>query len=151
MPYVMVPVPEEHVQDVMSFVLRAIARASIVDWDAEAFGRFVEQLDEPTRALLSFTARSVLAGDDLLEEEAVRAVQLSGRELRSIVREVNELARDENRPAVITRRVITEELPNGRTTERAVYTMEEAVAELVRDADRADLAAERSRLEETGG
>ena len=26
MPYVMVPVPEEHVEDVMQFILRAIAR-----------------------------------------------------------------------------------------------------------------------------
>jgi hypothetical protein len=35
MPYVMVPVPEEHVQDVMQFVLREMAKASHVPWDDE--------------------------------------------------------------------------------------------------------------------
>ena len=36
MPYVMVPVPEEHVQDVMQFILREVARASLEAWDEES-------------------------------------------------------------------------------------------------------------------
>ncbi len=43
MPYVMVPVPEEHVEDVMQFILRAMARASIEPWDQPSLERDVRQ------------------------------------------------------------------------------------------------------------
>jgi hypothetical protein len=148
MPYVMVPVPEEHVEDVMQFILRAIARASIVDWDAESFGRLFEAVDEPSRALLSFTARAVLAGEQLYEDEAVRAIQLTAREIHSIARELNEQAREENHPPLVTRQVLTTTLASGRETQKRVYTMSEEVAALVRDVERAELRAERA---ERGG
>ena len=46
MPYVMVPVPEEHVEDVMQYILRALSRAAIVPWDDESIAEVYEQVDE---------------------------------------------------------------------------------------------------------
>jgi hypothetical protein len=141
MPYVMVPVPEEHVEDVMTFVLRAMARAAQQPWDEESvLGLFLE-VDELSRALLAYVARAALAGQDITEAEAARMVQLTGRETMAIQRELNDLAREQGREALITTRTVPQLLPNGRTTERRVLTMEAAVAGLVAHAERQELAA----------
>ena len=49
MPYVMVPVPEEHVEAVMQFVLRAVAQAALQDWDTESLTKLWEDSDEATQ------------------------------------------------------------------------------------------------------
>jgi hypothetical protein len=141
MPYVMVPVPEEHVEDVMNFVLRAMARAALQPWDEDSMVRLFLEVDELSRALLAYVARATLAGQDITEAEAARMVQLTGRETIAIQRELNDLARQEGREALITTRTVPQLLPNGRTTERRVLTMEEPVARLVAHAERQELAA----------
>jgi hypothetical protein len=142
MPYVMVPVPEEHVEDVMNFVLRAMARASQQPWDEESMVALFLEVDELSRTLLAYVARSTLAGQDITEAEAARMVQLTGRETIAIQRELNDIARQQGRAAVITTRTVPQLLPNGRTTDRNVLTMEEEVARLVGHAERQELAAE---------
>jgi hypothetical protein len=139
MPYVMVPVPEEHVQEVMQFLLRTMARASIEPWDEESIGRLFADVDEPSRSLLSFVARAAVGGGDLAESDAARSVQLSARETNGIMRELNERAREANHPSLLGRRTVPETLPNGRVTQKAVFSMDEEIAKLVRDAERADL------------
>lgn len=141
MPYVMVPVPEEHVEEVMQFMLRAMAKANQEDWDAEGLTTLFAEVDELSKTLLSVVARSTLKGDDIFENDAARAVQLSQRETLAIIRELNELAREENRPSLLTRKLTTEVLPNGRTQDRWAITMEPEIAPLVADAERADLAS----------
>ena len=54
MPYVMVPVPEEHVEDVMQYILRALSRAAIVPWDEESIAEVYDGVDEVSRSLLAF-------------------------------------------------------------------------------------------------
>ena len=46
MPYVMVPVPEEHVQDVMQFVVRMASQATLEPWTQEALGELFDEIDE---------------------------------------------------------------------------------------------------------
>jgi hypothetical protein len=142
MPYVMVPVPEEHVEEVMQFVLRAIARASIEEWDAESVAEMFASIDEPSRSLLSFAARAVAAGKDITEADAAAMMQLSSREVAGIMRELNELAREGNRPTLVGNRVVMETLPNGRTREKRVLVMADELAALVREAERADMVNE---------
>ncbi len=142
MPYVMVPVPEEHVEEVMSFVLRTVNRASMVPWDPESITRLFEEVDELSRALLSFVARATLAGKQPSHLDAAKQVQLSGRETVAIMREINELGRADDHPIVISQRTVPEALPNGRSVDTQVFHMEEDVAELVREAERAELRAE---------
>ena len=139
MPYVMVPVPEEHVEAVMQFVLRAISRASIEPWDLDMISEIYNGVDEATRSLLAFVARASLDGVELSDAEAAKKIQLSQRETAGIVSELYSLMRDTNRPNLLHSRVVTERLPNGRIRDKRVITMEPEIAELIRTAEDAEL------------
>jgi hypothetical protein len=143
MPYVMVPVPEEHVQDVMQFILREVAKASLEPWDRASISQLFHEVDEASRSLLAYTARGSLSGTDITEAQAADMMQLRQREVVGIVRELNERATTAKRPGLITTRTVTETLPNGRTKEKRVLSISEESAALVRDAERAELAAVR--------
>jgi hypothetical protein len=151
MPYVMVPVPEEHVQDVMQFILREIAKASLEPWDGESISELFYELDEASRSVLAYTARASMSGTDLTEAQAAETMQLRQREVVGIVRELNERATKANRPTLVYTRVVSETMPNGRTTEKRVLWMSEDVASVVRDAERAELADLRPPLADGAG
>jgi hypothetical protein len=148
MPYVMVPVPEEHVEDVMQFILRAIARASILPWDEESLAQtYHDDIDETSRSLLAFVARAEAEGKELDTLTAARQIQMTPREVNGILNEMQTLVRDANRPPIVSVRVASERLPNGRVTEKRVLTMESDVADLVRAVERAELAQARESLD----
>jgi len=144
MPYVMVPVPEEHVQDVMQFILREMAKASLESWDDESVSELFHEVDEASRSLLAYVARASMGGTDITEGQAADTMQLRQREVIGIVRELNERAAKANRPTLVATRIVNETLPNGRTTEKRVLWMGDDVAPLVGDAERAELADLRS-------
>ena len=139
MPYVMVPVPEEHVEDVMQFILRTIAHASLDTWDRESVAKLFADVDEAARSLLAFVARSVVDGRELSDADAARMMQLNVREIMGIRNELNALAQNTNRPHLITARSVAERLPNGRITETRTFEMDEDLAALVCAAEQADL------------
>jgi hypothetical protein len=139
MPYVNVPVPEDLVEEVMQFILRAIARASIEVWDATSVTEIFEEVDEASRSLLAFVARASSDGGELDAADAARKLQLTVRETAAIMNELNTLSRDANRPTLINARVVAERLPNGRTTDKRMLSMDPDVAELVRAAEHAEL------------
>jgi hypothetical protein len=142
MPYVMVPVPEEHVEDVMQYILRALSRAAIVPWNEESIAEVYEGVDEVSRSLLAFTARSALEGKDLHDADAAKLIQLTAREISGVMNELAVLARDRERPALISSRTVQERLPNGRVNDKRVLLMDLDVAELVSAAERAELSGE---------
>lgn len=135
----MVPVPEEHVEAVMNFVLRAMEQAAIEEWNTESLGELWAEADEATRSLLAFTSRASASGQTLDLGEAARQVQLTQRDIMSIVNELAALARDANRPSLLTLQNTTERLPNGRTAERRMVVIVPEVADIVREVERADL------------
>ena len=141
MPYVMVPVPEQHVAEVMQFVLAAITRASIRAWDAESIGHLYADVDEGSRSLLAFVARASVGGGELDAADAARMIQMSTRDVAGIVNELNGRARDEGRAILITARNVTDRLPNGRVTEKRVLQIAGDVAELVHEAEQEELRA----------
>jgi len=141
MPYVMVPVPEEHVEEVMQFMLRSMTRASQEEWDQESVTQLFAEVDELSKMLLSHVARAAASGTEVFEADAAAAVQLSQRETAAIVRELNELGREQNRPSMVYRRPSLEMLPNGRTIEKFAIVVEETVVPLVLEAEKADLQA----------
>jgi len=141
MPYVMVPVPEEHVEEAMGAVLRIIAKGRTVSWDRDAVNEFYGEIDESARMLLASTARSVVNGKDLSQKMAADTTQLTERELLGIMRELNDRSGQNSRPSILLNQPFTETLPNGRTRESRVFTMEPAVASWVADAERAELSA----------
>lgn len=139
MPYVMMPVPEEHVEEVMQFILHTIDRASIEPWDAESITSVYSDVDEATRSLLAFVARASVEGGELADADAARRIQMTVRETAGIMNELNTLTRETNRPPLINVRVASERQPNGRVIERRVLQMAPEVAEFVRDAEQAEL------------
>lgn len=140
MAYVSVPVPEEHVEDVMRFVLRAMARASMVPWDAESFAELWGDIDELSRSLLAFVARATLEDHDLTDREAAEQVQVRPREIHALVAELAQESNRRRRQAIVTTQMVEDELPNGRIVEVRIIVMDPDVANLVAEAERAELA-----------
>lgn len=141
MPYVMVPVPEEHVKEAMEAVLRISARASITDWDAAAVAELFGAVDEVARSVLSAVARSVISKGPIPDAEVAASIEISQREVLGVVRELNELAAQKAHPALVGVQQISEMLPNGRVIEQRVLTMIGPISELVRSAEKAELEA----------
>ena len=138
MPYVMVPVPEEHVQDVMQFILREVARASLEPWDEDAISTLFHDIEEEGRSLIAYVARAIASGKEISEAEVAALLQLRPREMAGLVRDINERAAQANRPNLVFARMVSETQPNGRTTEKRVLAMSDELAPLVREAERAD-------------
>ena len=142
MPYVMVPVPEEHVQDVMQFVVRMASQATLEPWTQEALGELFDEIDEAARALLSAVAKGVISGRPLNEADAAAVIGMTWREVTGMVRELNDAAASRSHPALVSRRSVSTTLPNGRTREVRALIIDDEVAPLVHEADRAQLLAE---------
>lgn len=139
MGYVMVPVPEEHVEEVMRAILRFQAQARTEPWDEASVQDLFADSDEAAKAVLSVVARGVISSGKVADQDVASAIEISGREVLGIVRELNELSVDLARPAIIQSRMETEVLPNGRVTERRVLSMSPESAISIRDAERAEL------------
>ncbi|HRW38506.1 MAG: hypothetical protein KDB04_13275 [Acidimicrobiales bacterium] len=135
--YVMVPVPEEHVLEIMQRVVRLAQQASMEDWDEESVAEIWEASDEVTRSLLSFVARNVLMGKPLTDVAAADAIQLSLREAASVMRDVNETSKDMSRPSMLMLKATSETLPNGRTVDLRHFVMSEDTAKHIRSVERA--------------
>lgn len=140
MPYVMMPVPEEHVEEAMAAVLRIVARGRLVEWDAASINALFETLDESTKALLGTVARAVGAGKQIPQRAAADMIQLTERELLGITRELTERCSEESHPGILMNVSANETLPNGRVRETRVFTMPDDVAEWIREAEKADLS-----------
>jgi len=141
MPYVMVPVPEEHVEGVMQFVLRTIARADLEPWDVESMAELFGSVDEISRAYLSFAARATLSGKTMTDGDMADLIELSVRETSAVLRDINEVAREElERDNVAFRRLTEEVQPNGRSIERWVVSMEPEIARMIVEVEKRDLA-----------
>lgn len=141
MGYVMVPVPEEHVEEAMTMILRIASRARLVAWDKDGVLTMFAEVDEPTRSVLSAVSRSSLAGTSLSDHQIAESIEIPQRELLGIVRELNERAQAGARFPLVIVRQETEVLPNGRTREQRILGMDTELASYVRDAERAELAA----------
>jgi hypothetical protein len=139
MDYVMVPVPEEHVVDVMLHIARLVAKASVVPWTDESVAELFDEVDEASRSVLSLVARSTTAGKDLNDQDAADTLELNVREVRDIVRDINELATRGKREPILGFREATVVLRNGRPAQRRLFVMTEPVARAVRAYERATL------------
>ncbi len=141
MGYVMVPVPEEHVEEAMTLILRIAARSRQVPWDQEAVEAVFQEADEPTKSVLSAVSRAVAAGTTPVDHQLAESIELQQREVLGIIRELNELAAAQGRPPLVIVRMETVTLPNGRTREQRILDMNAEVTPLLREAERAELEA----------
>lgn len=135
----MVPVPEEHVVDVMQHVARLVARASVVPWDDESVAAHFDEVDEASRSVLSLAARSTTANRELTDEDAATSLELSVREIRAIVRDLQDTAQRERREPALALREASVVLRNGRSVTKRLFAMNDAVARAIRAHERASL------------
>ena len=142
MGFVMVPVPEEHVEEAMRMILRISARARLKQWDQGAFSELFHSLDEPSKSVLSATARAAVAKKAIDDLAIAEAIEFTRREVLGITRELNELANSLGYPPVVVVRNEIETLPNGRTREQRLLTMTVELATMVREAEQEELRAQ---------
>ena len=127
-------------QDVMQFILREVAKASLEPWDEESVSTLFHDIEEEGRSLLAYRGPGDRQRQGDLEAEAAALLQLRPREMAGLVRDINERAAQANRPNLVFPRMVTETLPNGRTIDKRVLAMSDELAPLVRSAERAELA-----------
>src|SRR5919204_2514451 len=141
MPYVMVPVPEEHVLEVRGVVRRLAPRRSHDEppkaWDQEAVNEFFAKSNEPTRGLLSFLAHPKRAGKEFIPPEIARALELEASEVSGLLGPVNREFRRSNRLPLFESQVHVETSASGRTLKRRRLMMSAANAQMVRAAEKA--------------
>lgn len=139
MGYVMVPVPEEHVEETMQMILRITSRARLEPWDEVSTSGLFREVDEPTRSVLSTVGRSGRANGVVSDVEVADAIEMTQREVLGIVREANERAQSLGRLPLVVVQQDVEVLPNGRTRERRVLSMDGELAVHVQAAERSEL------------
>ena len=152
MPYVMVPVPEEHVVDVMQHVTRLVARASRLPWDQDAVEQTFLKADEgaPLAALPGVPCgRSPTRSSRPID--AMHALELKMRDLAGILGPIDEAAKADNRPPLVEMRMGERSAPGGRTRSVRILVMDAAAAEMVRAAERKDRELEPHPLDRDVG
>src|ERR1700730_10193208 len=101
MPYVMIPVPEEHVLEVMSVVMRLAAPRSHDEppraWDQDAGNEFFPKATEATPGLLLFLASRRRAGKEFIPPDIARGLDLETSEVSGLLGPLNREFRRSNR------------------------------------------------------
>jgi hypothetical protein len=104
--YVMVPVPEELAEQVLTYVSWRDAQAKAgppVDEqpdDGDAIARVFARLDGPSRGLVAVIATAALEGEELGIPTAARRAGVATREALGILLEVNNILAGEGRPPI---------------------------------------------------
>jgi hypothetical protein len=135
MPYVMVPVPEEHVVDVMQYVTRLVARGSRAPWDQESIEELFSAADEPVRSLLSVVASAALADRTITGADAIQSIELKQRDLIELIASVEEMAKERSRRPLFIMEKAEQEAPGGRVRPVRHLVMERDVAEMIRSVE----------------
>jgi hypothetical protein len=138
--FVMVPVPEEHVLEVMALVTRLSSRAPArgewpaKQWDQDALDRLVADANDRTRALLSFLAHRSRAGKEITPREIAAALDLERSEVPGILGPLNRQFRKAHRVPLFESRVRSVTSADGRPEKRRTLMMAKETARMVRAA-----------------
>jgi hypothetical protein len=138
----MVPVPEEHVLEVMAYIARLSARPARGDWppkqwDQDALNELFSESNERTRALLSFLAQRSRAGKEVAPREIAAALHLERTDVPGILGPLNRHCRKVNRAPLFESRVRTVTTADGRPEKRRSVMMTKDTARMVRAAEQA--------------
>ena len=152
--YVMVPVPEKLVGEVMEFILRRSVKTrkaaepkDLGAWSPESMQQLFLEANEPTRALLSYMALPSNAGKQIAVSDVARALELSVPDLSGIVGPLNKRSK---RTFQLVPPVESTRKDRGEHGRRPVRTllMTEEVAVMVRAAEQHALAVEPNEWEQ---
>jgi hypothetical protein len=151
MPYIMVPVPEEHVAEVMEHIVKLTTRANLQPWDHEAVEALFMKVEESSRSVLSAVARRTLGGDELTDEALAQLVELTRKEAVGVIRLLNGKALRRRRTELVKLETIAEVGPDARTREKRIVGMAVEVAEMIRAAEEVERAMLPHPLQRSSG
>jgi hypothetical protein len=139
--YVMVPVPEELAEAVLTFLrwkdqAKAAQPTDVQSDVGDAVARVFARLDDPSRALLAVIASAVLDEEELGIPEAARRVGVTAREALGIILEVNNILVGEGCPPISFGGRDVGALPGEFTWESFTAVMPEAIAVHILGLDR---------------
>ena len=144
-PYVMVPVPEEHVTEVLRYVVRLTVDAPaepLEPWDEDAVVQLFNEASPPTQALLSYLAHPGRAGVELRPKDVADGLGLQQSDVPGIIGPLNRQCRRARRPPLVESRAVTVTSRTGKHVKRRTLVMHDDIAGMVR---RASPPARRSR------
>lgn len=101
MPYVMVPVPEEHEQEVMQEILQLSLRESLNAWDPAKLVPFVAGLDEVDRSLVTTLAEATSRGQRLTRAQVAGRLGLELTRLTEVVEDLNRRSNELSQPYLV--------------------------------------------------
>jgi hypothetical protein len=130
--FVLVPVPREHVLEVMRWVLyRAEVDASARELDHARFSAYLADARPEIRKLLELVATSTLAGEAPILRDVADMLGHEGPPVEELVDEVNHAALDEGREAIETWHEPVVGV-DGRRSRHVFVAMRRDLAELIR-------------------
>ena len=134
MAFVLVPVPEEHVLDVMRYVLRRSPAPDLGDrepWDEDSIRRLMNAAAPASRELLRYVARSARRGFQVTFQEALDALETDPVGLFQSAQQLMEQCKTAGRQDLLGLHEVQEPADGGGTVVRRFYVIDKAVAELV--------------------
>lgn len=133
MEYVMVPVPAEHEQEVLRFLIGMAARAGQQPWEPSQVEAVLAATDDTGRTLVAAVADAVLDKAPLSEADAAAALMISRRELVGLMRELNELPEARAHGGLLGHRKVVEPARGGGEHEVRLLGMDLEAAKTVRE------------------
>lgn len=101
MPYVMVPVPEEHEQEVMQQILQLSLRESLNAWDPAVLVPFVRELAAVDRSLVDALADATSSGLRLTRAQVATRLGMDLGELTARADDLNRRSNDLGQPYLV--------------------------------------------------
>lgn len=101
MPYVMVPVPEEHEQAFTQELVQLSLRESLNAWDRSVLGPFLGGLGNSDRSLVSTLALASVEGRRLTRSQVAGAIGVEIDVLSSMVDDLNARSKELSQPFLV--------------------------------------------------
>lgn len=101
MSYVLVPVPEEHVEAVTQYARWGVSRSPAGAWDQAAIAELLRDFDEQARGLVVSAAEAVLDEGPLTVGAAARVTDCSVLEVLGLQLEINTAVRRAQGPPFV--------------------------------------------------
>lgn len=99
--YVMVPIPERYVGEVMGHLMIMGVQEQTDPWESTEVHEFFDRCGDLEKALLAYVARRVLAGQEVEATQVTDFLRLTEDQLEATVGELNQLAMARRRPVVV--------------------------------------------------
>jgi hypothetical protein len=132
MEYVMVPVPEEHADAVITYMRWNVGKPPPFPLDEEAVTRVLGEFDEPCLQVLGLVANATIQDEEITVAAVALTMDVSERTVVGIASEINNLVPAAGGPPIVLLfRVATYPPPTGGVWATKAFVMSDDVANLI--------------------